>query len=394
MDKKHIVSFISVGTVVLMLSGCASWQTSTKTVDVNQGNSISIDAKQRIIYSNAKSREYDVTDPSTGVTRKERKEFSVICAEPSPDALSVLGASGALSVVNPTGVEGSAAAALAESAASIGLRTQSIQLLRDLNYRICEAYSNGAIGEAESAALLRRGQSTMMGLIAIEQLTGPVVASQFALSTAVAAGKGTSSASDLTAAQGVVEDRKSKLLTAQSELDKSKAAYDEAAAKHNELLERRSSLPSPGDDSTSEQKALKEQIKLAESDRQTTKLEFDDKARRVKVADQNRLDAERELNRLRDGTLNTSAATQVAPSEAGQRTATAARVTEHLVNGVANIVEQINNSYILDSCFSLVSDTVRTGGTDSVDRAMKACTFFIDKQTILLKESPNRQQSK
>lgn len=396
MGKNITVSFIAIGVVALTLSGCASWQTSTKSVDVNKGNSISIDAKQRVIYSNAKSRDYDIIDLKTGATRKERKEFSVICAEPSPDALSVLGASGALSISNPTGVGGSTAAGLAESAASIGLRTQSIQLLRDLNYRICEAYSNEAIGEAESAALLRRGQSTMMGLIAIEQLTRPVVASQVALSSAVTAGKGEASTSDLTAAQGAVEDRKNKLLIAESELDKSKLAYDEAVSKHNELLDKLSSLPSPDSDATNEQKvdhaekekALKEQIKLAESDRQTKKLDFDDKARRVRVADQNRLDAERELTRLRDGALNTSAETQAALSEAEQRTT---EVTKELITGVAGIVEQVNSSYILDTCFSLVSDTVRNGASyttnqaNNVEIAMDACSEFIKQKTTLLK---------
>lgn len=182
------------------------------------------------------------------------------------------------------------------------------------------------------------------------------------------------------------------MLTAESELDKSKAAYDEAAAKHNELLDRLSSLPSPGDDSTGEQKAIKEQIKLAESDRQTTKLDLDDKARRVKVADKNRLDAERELNRLRDGTVNTSAASQAALSEGEQR---AAEVTKVLVTGVSDIVKQINSSYLLDTCFSLVNDIARHGirkgassnVVDGIVVAIRVCNDFVQEEANLLKRS-------
>jgi hypothetical protein len=73
------------------------------------------------------------------------------------------------------------AQALATSAASIGLRTQSITLMRDHLYRICEASYNEQITELDVAQLLRRSQDMTLGILAIEQISGAVVARQAAL---------------------------------------------------------------------------------------------------------------------------------------------------------------------------------------------------------------------
>ena len=51
----------------------------TRAVDL-QGGSIAIDVKQRVVFSQARQK--------TGET--------IVCAEPSPDALTVIGASGGL----------------------------------------------------------------------------------------------------------------------------------------------------------------------------------------------------------------------------------------------------------------------------------------------------------
>jgi hypothetical protein len=61
---------------------------------------------------------------------------------------------------------------------NIGLRTPTIQLLRDGMYRLCEAYMNGAIDRSRYTVLINRYQQMMIGLVAIEQLTGVVRTSQ------------------------------------------------------------------------------------------------------------------------------------------------------------------------------------------------------------------------
>jgi Putative restriction endonuclease len=95
----------------------------------------------------------------------------VTCTEPSPDALSAISASVAAS----GGLSNQAAAAieagLRQSVAGIGLRTQSIQMLRDQGFRVCEAYASGAIDKLDYRQLLRRSQVFTTAILAIEQLT-------------------------------------------------------------------------------------------------------------------------------------------------------------------------------------------------------------------------------
>lgn len=68
------------------------------------------------------------------------------------------------------GLQGSAG--FQEGAAFVGLRTSTIQLLRDGMYRLCEAHLNGAIDGDTYNLQLRRYQRYMVALLAIEQLTG------------------------------------------------------------------------------------------------------------------------------------------------------------------------------------------------------------------------------
>ena len=124
----------------LILAACDG-STIHKTSSLGEMQTLSLDAKQRLVIVG---------------TRRVKGEIprQVVCAEPSPDALvaqaAVLSASG-----NYAGPKGSTNAAgnlgvgFQESAASIGLRTQSIQILRDGYYRLCEAYLNGAIATEE-----------------------------------------------------------------------------------------------------------------------------------------------------------------------------------------------------------------------------------------------------
>lgn len=117
----------------------------------------------------------------------ERKELfgdkeltrRITCSEPSPDALTALAAS--LSGETKAGVN--LAAAYSENAASIGLRTQSIQLLRDQLYSICQAYANQGVSPYTYQTLLAKNQQNTIALMAIEQLTGVLKAPNIKLTT-------------------------------------------------------------------------------------------------------------------------------------------------------------------------------------------------------------------
>lgn len=115
-----------------------------------------IDAEQRAVLSNKRSD----------------RDIRVVCAEPAPDALSAIAAQAGVSVSDISNAV-SAEGGVSEAAANIGLRTQTIQTLRDGFYRVCEAYMNG-LSQEQYSIMLRRFQTNMIALLAIEQLTGSV----------------------------------------------------------------------------------------------------------------------------------------------------------------------------------------------------------------------------
>jgi hypothetical protein len=137
---KSVHGAMAFASLSLLLAACDG-STIHKQSSLGGIETLSLDAKQRLVIVG---------------TRHERGKppQRVVCAEPSPDALvaqaAVLSASG-----NYKGPEGQPSAGgnvgvgLQESASSIGLRTQSIQILRDGYYRLCETYMNGAISNEE-----------------------------------------------------------------------------------------------------------------------------------------------------------------------------------------------------------------------------------------------------
>lgn len=112
------------------------------------------------------------------VVNSEPHEYKVTCPEASPDALAML--AGSLSG-ETKGVN--LAAAYSESGANIGLRTHSIQLLRDQLYSICQGYANRGLSAFTYQTLLARNQRNTVVLMAIEQLTGILKTPSVAVST-------------------------------------------------------------------------------------------------------------------------------------------------------------------------------------------------------------------
>jgi hypothetical protein len=159
----------------LSLGGCANY--IFRSFDIDSGESLSLDAKQRLVLATYK-----------GGKSGNRK---IVCAEPSPDAFSASSASAAASAAftfptllpgGQTGTDGGQpkttsgsggiAAARGESAASIGMRTQTIQLLRDGLYRACEAYMNGAIDQHQYNIILLNIDKLMVTLLGIDAIGG------------------------------------------------------------------------------------------------------------------------------------------------------------------------------------------------------------------------------
>ena len=58
----------------------------------------------------------------------------------------------------------------AESAASIAARTAAVQVLRDIQYRACEALMNGVVGPVHYKQILAAAAYTTLGLVAVDDL--------------------------------------------------------------------------------------------------------------------------------------------------------------------------------------------------------------------------------
>lgn len=147
---------------VVLLSSCSivePW-THTRSIDYNYNN------------DRQKGKALIVKGEHRGIFTKS---FGVLCAEPSPDAISSFAAALSVNAQQGQQLSGEAALAIQNAVAYTGLRTQSIQLLRDALYRVCEGYFSKAINSANFVDLHERYQDNMIAILAIEQLTGTVL---------------------------------------------------------------------------------------------------------------------------------------------------------------------------------------------------------------------------
>jgi len=133
-----------------------------KTFDLKQGRSLSIDARQRLVLVG-----YRDVKRSDGMIVQQQ----IVCTEPSPDAIVAKAAAVAASATSPQ-VAAAISGSMSESAASIGLRTPTIQLLRDGLFRACEAYLNHAITQQDYHAILFNYDRIMTALLIVEAAAG------------------------------------------------------------------------------------------------------------------------------------------------------------------------------------------------------------------------------
>lgn len=153
-----IRSRMVLGAVVLMFtSGCTSDIFRQFNVDHSPPSSLSLDAKQRIILVTEKG----------GIDHKAR----IICAEPSPDIVASIGASGSL--MGPGKGESlfKLDAQSAESLTRLTKRNSTIQLLRDALYRACEGYMNGGISVDDYREALLMYDDLVITLLSIEEIS-------------------------------------------------------------------------------------------------------------------------------------------------------------------------------------------------------------------------------
>jgi hypothetical protein len=162
---------------------CACSGAIHNEANIGGADTLSLDARQRLLL---------VGDRQYGGAPSKR----VRCAEPSPDSLvamqSVLSASGNASNVGSANASGSGALAArtAESAASIGYRDSSIQMLRDAYFRLCEAYMNGVLSDREYGHMVENADA----YLAVSSALQIIGSNPVAPAVAISAGGGTTTA--------------------------------------------------------------------------------------------------------------------------------------------------------------------------------------------------------
>jgi hypothetical protein len=212
------------------LTGCAERITNiARVAPPGKVGAVYVDAKQRAVTFVPVPTETVITTSTNGTVTETVVSKSTpvrVCAEPSPDALTAL----ATSAQGNLNAQDKLALGLAinqsESAASIGLRTQSIQLMRDVLFRICEDYQSGSLTPAGVETLTRRYQSSMVAILAIEQLTGALRAPAVKLGGSASTGGAEAVATIFQAQQKAKAD----FNAADVKASVSKKAHDDAVA--------------------------------------------------------------------------------------------------------------------------------------------------------------------
>lgn len=150
----NIQSKILAVSITLICTGCSSFG-----IDGSFLNSRTLEAHERMLLVTDKATQKD----GNGIHR-------VVCAEPSPDAIMALAASGALE--GTFGTEGiNASGAFSQAVGELGQRTPVIQLLRDSLFRSCEAYMNGLLNDVDYTDILAFFDVYSSTLLGIESLT-------------------------------------------------------------------------------------------------------------------------------------------------------------------------------------------------------------------------------
>lgn len=151
--------------ILLSLTQACATQPGTifRTFDLEEGNSVTTDSRQRIVTN---------TEPRPTSRPGLVHPRQIICAEPSPDvAIAVANSFGAgLSVLGYG--SGAVSGSQAEGIAQLAERTVTVQLLRDQMYRACESYANGAISATTYTLLMSKNNDAMVTLMLGETAGG------------------------------------------------------------------------------------------------------------------------------------------------------------------------------------------------------------------------------
>ena len=158
---------VALCVTAIALVGCGARRSIFRAYEITNDRvtSVLVDAKQRGIFA----------IPVPYVTEDSQNRRVIVCAEPSPDVLSVVSNSIIASIEGGLSGGETAKAEFAnlfrEIGRQLGERATTTQLLRDGLYRQCEAYMNGVISQEDYRRLVNRYVDGMVTLLAIERIT-------------------------------------------------------------------------------------------------------------------------------------------------------------------------------------------------------------------------------
>lgn len=344
--RQSAVVFTMLGCLGCANLDTVSRQTSLPGEGASSGVAIHLDAKQRLAFA---------------------KSFGAICAEPSPDAVSAFASSlGAGASLTDKGAA-SIAQAFTSTVGSIGLRTQSITLMRDTLYRICEAYYSRALTGPAVTTLLARAQDLTAAILAIEQLTGTVTANQVVLGGESSAAASSNLASIQSLLDGARENETAKnanLKELEADQRKKKTAFEEATKARSEKKSELDAAEKATPPKTQEQmQKLKDELKPLEDSTKAREADLTTAEARVKTAQA----LVEEAKKTREAIENNrgSALAQANATAAGRGSFGTpasnlkldAQVADKVASAVASIVEKVTRkNYVVESCLALMTD--------------------------------------
>lgn len=310
----------------------------------------------------------------------------VYCAEPSPDAIAAYAQAAALGVSIPGQGAGSGAGASQSDIASIGLRTQSITLMRDALYRLCEASANDTVSSISATQLMGRSQDLTAVVVAVEQLTGATVAAQAALthtSNANAAATAIGGADQLDAANKNVELKSATRARAESDLAAKNAEVDAqqtVAGEAKTAAENADESEKPSLTARSES----EQVKLDSLTREQKNLQ--DRVANAKEAESRAQDIADKVAAAGTQADTSAAAGTTGSSEISQNTSQAG-LTDVSAKEVAQSVENmvttvLNKDYTGADCMvlltNLTSIPVPAGREQMLQSTIDQCKVLLE----------------
>lgn len=360
------IKIAAQGACVVLLFGCSANYSAIH-------RSEALDRTDRLVTQDAKQK---------AILRQVRSEDGTLttCIEPSPDALSVFAATASGNLTTPQQLTAAFGGTRSESGANIGLRTQTITILRDQGYRICEAFANSGISYIDYAQLLRRNQILTTASLAIEQLTGAVVGPSAAIGASASLEvdqAAVSAAADKVAAQEKAVATQQAVVNGKvADEAKAKSASEDAAAKAKAKKDELDKLPADDPKRPAVQKEYDDLMKAE----QKAATDYATAQQAIRT-EQTKLEGEKRALNTLNQTLN-----EARNPEHKSRTASTlngAYVVSKDIPGVANAVENIvdlafSKSYIFDLCQMYWSGSIPKASPrlgDICERVMKSFEY-------------------